>query len=324
MAGQNCGNADRTAMVIRRIRHEARRVISLTLVDPGGRPVPKWEPGAHIDLLLPSGTVRQYSLCGDPAETAALTIAVRHEPDGRGGSHELHTIAAVGTQLHIRAPRNQFSLTQASNHLLIAGGIGVTPILPMARELERRQQGWHAVYCGRHDTMPFVDELRATDPRRVTIRATDHHGRPDLAAMIADLPHGAAVYCCGPPTLIAEVTTCCARRTDLILHTERFTADPTAPASNRDRDRDIDLELAMSGTKITVPAGQTILEAIRKIRPDIPFSCTEGYCGTCETRVLDGIPEHHDTVLDTTERAANKKMMICVSRARTQHLTLDL
>lgn len=311
-------------MVVKHVRHESHRVISLTLDDPGGGPVPEWEPGAHIDLFLPSGRVRQYSLCGDAAETETLTIAVRHEPEGRGGSHELHTIAAVGTQLHIRGPRNQFSLAQVDNHLLIAGGIGVTPILPMVRELERRRQDWHAVYCGRYDNMPFVDELRATDPRRVTIRAPDHDGRPDLAAMIAGLPRGAAVYCCGPPTLLAEVATHCARRADLILRTERFTADPTVPAIDLDGGRPIEVELAVSGTRITVPVGRTILEALRDIRPDIPFSCEEGYCGTCETRVLDGTPEHRDTVLDAAERAANKKMMICVSRAKSQHLTLDL
>jgi ferredoxin len=172
--------------------------------------------------------------------------------------------------------------------------------------------------------MAFADELREINPSRVTITATDRHGRPDLAALIADAPAGAAVYCCGPPGLLADVTRYCERRSDVALLTERFTADPAAPPIYGEHARPINVELAVTGAKIVVPADQTILEAIRDVRPDVPFSCEEGYCGTCETRVLDGVPEHRDSVLGTVEREGNTRMMICVSRAKTDHLTLDI
>jgi ferredoxin-NADP reductase len=267
--------------------------------------------------------VRQYSLCGDDQDRTSYTVAVLHEPAGRGGSREVHTTALVGTQLKVSGPRNHFPLAQASEHLLIAGGIGITPILAMARALQRAGQPWHAVYCGHHGDMAFTDELRALDAERTTIVATDRSGRPDLKAMISALPEGAAVYCCGPPSLIADVTACCTRE-DLTLHVERFTADPAATKPPAGEDRPFEVELAATGASVTVAPDQTILDAVREVRPDVLSSCEEGFCGTCETRVLVGIPDHRDEVLGAAEHAQNRTMMICVSRARSDRLVLDL
>ncbi|MFF7415338.1 PDR/VanB family oxidoreductase [Streptomyces lydicus] len=313
-------------MLVKQIRSEAPRVVTLTLVDPAGDALPPWEPGSHLDLVLPSGLTRQYSLCGDDRDKTSYTVAIQHEPEGRGGSHEVHTTALVGRRLTARGPRNHFALAPATQYFLIAGGIGITPVLAMARALERSGQDWDVLYCGHRGSMPFIDELRDLDPHRVTIAQTDQEGRPDVAALIDRLPEGTAVYCCGPPSLIADVETACANADDrLRLHIERFSANPEAPPVQTDGDSPIEIELARSGTSITVPANRTILDAVReKIRADVPFSCEEGYCGSCETRVLDGTPDHRDEVLGANEHGRNSTMMICVSRATSKRLVLDL
>ncbi|MFB6931359.1 PDR/VanB family oxidoreductase [Streptomyces chartreusis] len=317
------GNAK--TLLVKQIRSESPRVITLTLVDPAGEPFPPWEAGAHLDVELPSGTIRQYSLCGDNQDKTSYTIAVQHEPAGRGGSHEVHTAPLIGKELTVRGPRNHFPLISSEEHFLIAGGIGITPILAMARVLERTGQRWQVVYCGHRRDMPFIDELRNVNPHRVTIIETDQQGRPDVRAVINQLPSDTAVYCCGPASLISDISEACAE-TDkgLTLRVERFTADPQSRPLQTDGDTSIEVELAQSGTVISVPADQTILEAVREIRPDVPFSCEEGYCGSCETRVLDGTPDHRDEVLGTNERGRDGTMMICVSRAKSQRLLLDL
>jgi ferredoxin-NADP reductase len=314
---------DRRSLLVKQVRAESSRVFSLTLIDPAGDAVPPWEPGAHLDLVLPSGTIRQYSLCGDDRDRKSYTVAVRHDPGGRGGSHEVHTTPMVGREVRVIGPRNHFPLAAADQHLLVAGGIGITPILAMARTLERTGQAWHVVYCGHRRDMAFVDELLDVNPGRVTIVETDHQGRPDLDALIDRLPAGAAVYCCGPPSLVADVRSSCAGK-GLTVRIERFTADPDATPAGTDGDGDIEVELVRSGTTITVPPGRTILDSVREVRPDVPSSCEEGYCGTCETRVLDGTPDHRDDVLGPSEHDGNHTMMICVSRARSKRLVLDL
>jgi ferredoxin-NADP reductase len=312
-------------LLVKQIRAETPRVVTLTLVDPAGGSVPPWEPGAHLELALPSGTVRQYSLCGDDQDKTGYTVAVLHEPAGRGGSHEIHTTALVGRQLTVLGPRNHFPLARAPRHFLVAGGIGITPILAMARALERCGQDWHVLYCGHRGSMPFVDELRELDAHRVTVVHTDQDGRPDVAALIGRLPEGTAVYCCGPPSLISDVRTSCAQAGNgLDVRVERFSADPDAPPVHADGDGPLEVELARSGTSITVSADRSILEAVRDVCPDVPSSCEEGYCGSCETRVLEGVVDHRDEVLGAHEHAHSRTMMICVSRARSERLVLDL
>lgn len=325
MPAEPSGANTRTTMLVKQIRSETPRVVSLTLIDPSGAAVPQWEPGAHIELVLPSGIIRQYSLCGDDQHKTSYTIAVLHEPAGRGGSREVHNTALVGKELTVAGPRNHFALEPADEYLLIAGGIGITPILAMARALERTGKYWRAVYCGHHRNMAFVEELRGINPDRVSIIATDQRGRPDLRSLLGGLTPGTAVYCCGPPSLIADVSACCDQAgRQLTVRVERFVGDPAARPVSTGGDGPIEVELAISGSTITVPAEQTILDAVRAIRPDVPYSCEEGYCGSCETRVLHGIPDHRDEVLGAVERASNNAMMICVSRAKSDRLVLDL
>lgn len=312
-------------MLVRQVRWEADGVVTLTLVDPEGAPLPGWSPGAHIDLVLPSGLRRQYSLCGDELDAHSYTVAVRLEDPGRGGSREVHGSVLVGRHVAIFGPHNRFPLAEAEHHLLLAGGIGVTPILSMARALQRRGSEWSAVYCGRTTrTMAFSRELVALDPARVECVTTAEEGRTDLAARIADLPAGAAVYCCGPAEMLEAVTVACLAR-GLAVHTERFGADPVAAAVGEEPGGDgpLEVELRRTGRTITVEPDQTILEAVRDHIDEVDSSCEEGFCGTCESRVLEGVPDHRDTVLGTAEREANKTMMICVSRAIGGRLVLD-
>ncbi|MES5825048.1 PDR/VanB family oxidoreductase [Streptomyces sp. RG80] len=268
-----------------------------------GRDLPRWEPGAHLDLVLPSGLVRQYSLCGDPADTSSYTLATRLVADGRGGSREVHEQVAEGMELEVRGPRNRFPLVEADSYVFVAGGIGITPILSMLRALPDGAR-WRLLYCGRsRESMPFVAELERLD--RVTVAV----GVPDLDAL--EVPEDAAVYCCGPDGLMAAVAERFPR-----VHLERFTPRATAPGGS------FELELRRSGRTLTVPADSTVLAAVRRELPDTLYSCEQGFCGTCQQRVLEGEVDHRDELLTDGERGDS--MLICVSRARSERLVLDL
>ena len=272
-----------------------------------GRDLPGWEPGAHIDLVLPSGLVRQYSLCGDPADSSSYTVATRLVEDGRGGSHEVHEQVRVGTELEVRGPRNRFPLVEAPGYVFVAGGIGITPVLPMLRALPDGAD-WRLLYAGRtRESMPFLAEIEDLGADRVTVVA----GLPDLDGELADVPEGAVVYCCGPEGLMAAVAE---RFPDVRL--ERF-----APRSSA-KGEAFELELRCSGRTLTVPADSTVLAAVRAELPNTLYSCEQGFCGTCQQRVLEGEVEHRDELLTDAERADS--MLICVSRARSVRLVLDL
>ncbi|MEV7887603.1 PDR/VanB family oxidoreductase [Streptomyces sp. NPDC002817] len=268
-----------------------------------GRDLPRWEPGAHLDLVLPSGLVRQYSLCGDPADTSSYTVATRLVTDGRGGSREVHEQVAAGMELEVRGPRNRFPLVEASSYVFVAGGIGITPILPMLRALPDGAE-WRLLYCGRsRESMPFVAELEELD--QVTVVA----GAPELGAL--DVPEGAAVYCCGPEGLMAAVEERFPQ-----VHLERFTPRATAPGAA------FEVELRRSGRTLTVPADSSVLAAVRRELPNTLYSCEQGFCGTCQQRVLEGEVDHRDELLTDAERGDS--MLICVSRARSERLVLDM
>ena len=314
------GDADVRPMLVRQLTWEAHDVVSLRLVPVDGAEVPGWAPGAHVDLVVPSGAVRQYSLCGDPDDATGYTVAVLREADGRGGSVEIHDSALIGRTVGVRGPRNHFPLRDAESYLLIAGGIGITPILAMARELARRGAKWRAVYGGRsRRSMAFVDQLRGLGD--VAIVPEDERGLLDLGGELAAVGAGTAVYCCGPERLLRAVTEAAQAR-GLELRFERFGADPSRPADAAGAA--FEVVLHRSGRTLPIPAERSILDAVRELIPDTPASCEEGFCGTCETRVLEGVPEHRDTILDDSERAANETMMICVGRSRTPRLVLDL
>ncbi|MFD5451307.1 PDR/VanB family oxidoreductase [Streptomyces sp. NPDC127100] len=282
-----------------------------------GHDLPRWEPGAHVDLVLPSGLVRQYSLCGDPEDTSSYTVATRLVEDGRGGSREVHEQVQEGVELEVRGPRNRFPLVEAPAYVFVAGGIGITPVLPMLRALPEDAE-WRLLYGGRtRASMPFLEDVEklGADRARVTVVAEDEDGLPDLDAFLADLPEGAAVYCCGPETLMAAVEERLPEGT--APHLERF-----APRTAAGGDGEFEVELHRSGRTLTVGAGSSVLAAVRAELPNTPYSCEQGWCGTCQQRVLEGEIDHRDELLTDSERGDS--MLICVSRARSARLVLDL
>lgn len=329
---------------LRGVRWEAEGVVSLELDDPAGGELAPWEPGAHLDLLLPSGTVRQYSLCGDPADRARYRVAVLRVADGRGGSREVHDALRVGMELTVRGPRNAFPLEEAERYVFVAGGIGITPIVAMVREAAARGADWTLLYGGRtRASMAFVEELEAVAAAvpvaagaggngggRLLLLPEDEHGLLDLDRAL-ELAGGGALYCCGPAPLIdALEARCAAAGCPEALRVERFApaARPAAPTGAADGDgaasATLRVTLARSGVELEVGPEQSIMEAARAAGVEVPSSCEQGICGTCETRVLDGVPDHRDQLLTPEERAGGETMMVCVSRACTPRLTLDL
>ncbi|MFF4568662.1 PDR/VanB family oxidoreductase [Streptomyces sp. NPDC001410] len=301
-------------------------VLALTLRDPLGRDLPGWGPGAHVDLLLAPGLERQYSLCGDPADRSAWRIAVLREPDGRwgsprpkagGGSAYVHDQLGLGDKVRVRGPRNHFRLEPAPRYRFVAGGIGITPILPMLAAAETAGAEWSLLYGGRsRGSMAFAEELvRYGD--RVSLAPQDETGLLDLGAVLDEVPDGTLVYCCGPAPLLDAVEERCPGG---VLRVERF--QPKFQQGSIDCE--FEVELARSGRTVVVPAGVSVLDAVRGAGVEVLYSCTEGTCGTCETDVLDGAPDHRDSVLTEEERAAGDTMMICVSRCRGARLVLDL
>ncbi|TGN77939.1 oxidoreductase [Streptomyces bauhiniae] len=280
-----------------------------------GSDLPAWEPGAHLDLVLPSGLVRQYSLCGDPANSSVYEVAARLVEDGRGGSREVHEQLTEGLELEVRGPRNRFPLVEAPAYVFVAGGIGITPVLPMLRALSE-DVDVRLLYCGRtRASMPFLKEAAALVGDGCTVVAEDEDGRPDLTALLTGLPEGAVVYCCGPEGLMAAVEAALPEGT--ALHLERF-----APRTAGGEDTAFEVELRRSGRTLTVPADSTVLAAVRRELPDTLYSCEQGFCGTCQQRVLEGEVDHRDELLTDGER--DDSMLICVSRARGERLVLDM
>ncbi|GAB7105831.1 PDR/VanB family oxidoreductase [Streptomyces phaeofaciens JCM 4814] len=294
-------------------------VLALTLRHPLGEPLPAWEPGAHVDLVLGPGLERQYSLCGDPADRTRWRVAVLREPAGRGGSALVHDQVRQGDKVRVRGPRNHFALRPAARYRFVAGGIGITPVLPMLAAAEAAGAEWTLLYGGRtRDSMAFTGEL-ARYGDRVTVAPQDESGLLDLGPVLDALPEGTLVYCCGPGALLDAVEERCPAGA---LHLERFR--PKERTTGGDGDGEFEVELDRSGVTLTVAPGVSVLETVRAAGVEVLFSCTEGTCGTCETDVLDGTPEHRDSVLSPGEREAGETMMICVSRCRGRRLVLDL
>ncbi|MFE3454221.1 PDR/VanB family oxidoreductase [Nonomuraea sp. NPDC059194] len=305
------------ALRLHQITWLAEGVVRLELTDPrGGAALPSWEPGAHLSLHLPNGQIREYSLCGDPADGRAYAVAVQRDERSRGGSAHVHERLRVGDLIEVDGPKNNFALVDAPSYLLVAGGIGITPIKTMAEALEAAGKDWRLFYCGRsRDRMAFADGFGD----RVTLHCDDEAGSPpDLAAVIARAPADALVYCCGPEPLIQAVER--ALDDPARLRVERF----RAPEQPRGSAAEAPFTVVCRDRRFTVEPGKSILETLRANGLDAPSSCEEGICGTCETRVLGGEPDHRDFLLTDAEKAAGTSMMLCVSRARTPELVLDL
>lgn len=318
---------DRTVSLVvadRRVVAHDQNVVALTLVTADGARLEPWHPGSHLDVHLPSGRVRQYSLCGDPADHDSYRIAVRRIPSGGGGSIEVHDVLTVGSSITTSGPRNAFPLTvpgfgsPSRQFRFIAGGIGITPILPMLALAERLGVDWSMVYTGRNrDSLPFIDEV-SRHGDRIEIRTDDASGVPSAADLLGDCTDGTAVYACGPAPLLTAVRARLAGRAEVELHFERFAAAPVVDG------REFSVCVASTGRDVRVGAEETLLTALQRDGVRVPYSCQQGFCGTCRTRVLAGGVDHRDTLLTDPERDAGL-MMICVSRATDgAGLILDL
>jgi ferredoxin-NADP reductase len=328
---------DRTLIVSERVM-VARDVVALTLRDPAGAKLPSWQPGSHIDLVLPAPSrspagspgagdaplVRQFSLCGDPRDATSYRVAILREDSGRGGSVAVHDRLHAGSTVVSRGPRNHFAFEVAPSYRFIAGGIGITAIYPMVRAAAAAGADWSLAYGGRSIAgMAFATQLRDTHPDRVRIYESHGAGRMDVADVLARPDAVTDVYCCGPESLLhaAEVAASELRWLPGALHVERFVArelgDLLWP-------RPFEVDLLLSGQTITVRPGETILERARDCGGIVLSSCREGTCGTCETPVLEGLIDHRDSVLTADEQAAGDRMMICVSRAACERIVLEL
>lgn len=314
------GDLDGPLIVTDRVQG-ADDVAVLTLAQPDRGQLPVWAPGAHVDVAVPGVGTRQYSLCGDPADRTRWRIAVLRETDGRGGSRTLHDEVRPGSTLQVGGVRNNFPLVEAERHILLAGGIGITPLLPMAAHLEATGANWTLHYGGRQrSAMVFLDELPSS--ARCAVYTEDTDGLLPLVDILAQPRPNTAVYCCGPEGLLAAVETACATWPPGTVHVERFHPAPADPALVRSRA--FDVVLARTGQTVPIPAGGSIIDELARAGVDIVSSCREGTCGSCETVVLDGDPCHRDSVLSDAERTSGNTMMPCVSTAASDTLVLDL
>lgn len=318
------GRVIRLTVVHRQVVARDQDVVALTMAAADGRPLPRWHPGAHLDIRLPSGLLRQYSLCGDPGDAGTYRVAVRRIPCGGGGSVEVHDGLPVGAAVTTHGPRNAFPLTvpgygsPSQRFRFVAGGIGITPILPMLSLAERLGVDWSMVYAGRsRDSLPFIADVSRFGDRAV-IRTDDVSGLPTAAELLGDCPDGTTVYACGPAPMLTGIRTALAGRDNVELHFERFAAPPVIDG------REFTVSIASSGQDVVVGADETLLAALRRADVSAPYSCQQGFCGTCRTRVLGGTVDHRDTLLTEPERGGGM-MLICISRAANrERLVLDL
>lgn len=307
-------------LVVTAVDVVAQDVVALSLARPDGGSLPDWTPGAHIDLVLGEGLVRQYSLCGRTEDTDRWRVAVLKTGDSRGGSESVHALAR-GASITVRGPRNHFPVVASQRYVFIAGGIGITPIMTMIEEVDAAGADWELHYGGRRrGSMAFLDEL-ARYGDRVHLVPEEELGLLDLDAIIGVPRSRTLVYACGPEPLLTAVEQRCAAWPTGSLHLERFAS---RASSGTAEDKPFDVVLQRSGKTVHVPADRSIFDVVREAGVSVLGSCLEGICGTCETEVLDGELDHRDSVLDPEERESGEVLMICVSRCRSDRLTLDL
>jgi tetrachlorobenzoquinone reductase len=306
------------------VRAEARDVVTLELRAPGGGPLPPFEPGAHLDLHLPNGLVRQYSLTNDWRERDRYVIGVGRVADSRGGSSFVHSSIRAGTQLTISAPRNNFALDPgAERFLFIAGGIGVTPIMAMIRWCVANAKPWRLIYAARsRQRAAFYEDLSALAKDCAQFHFDDECGQVlDVAQAISSWSEGERIYCCGPAPLMEAVK---ALSEKLPQDTVRFEWFTTPDSDEPKESGAFTVKLERSGIELAVPANKSILEVLEQHGIEVPFSCREGLCGTCVTSVCAGEPDHRDYVLSDEERESGKLITVCCSRSKSPVLALDL
>lgn len=307
---------------LRCISWEVDGILQFELCAEGRSTLPSFTVGAHIDVHLPNGMVRSYSLLGGPEDSEHYRIAVQLSPQSRGGSRFMHESLTAGQRLWISPPRNTFPLVDAPRCILIGGGIGITPLFGMAQCCEREGRDWTLHYATR--TQPALFEAwcaaRADRVRRyITESADGSGGLLDLAAVVMDEPAGTHFYCCGPQPMIDAFLAATRDRPADEVHIERFTVAPDTLAHPG-----FEVELARDGRVFEIPPGRSILEVLLEAGLDVSYACGQGICGLCQTVVLAGDPDHRDSCLTPEDHARERTMMICCSGARTDKLVLDL
>lgn len=309
------------------IRYEARDVLSFVLAPlESGRSFPAYTPGAHVDVHLTGALMRSYSLSNGSDDAGLYRLTVQRDPNSRGGSSHMHENLRAGQELEISAPRNNFELHEQSPlSVFIAGGIGITPFMPMMTRLNKLGQSWRLHYCVRMREraafVPEIQRLAAVGHGDVSFNFDAEPGGAmlDLNALIAGLPPGTHAYCCGPTGMLHAYEKAAAHLPQECVHREYFSSDVKAAAEGG-----FTVVLGRSGLEVFVKSGDTILKAIRAAGIDVQSSCEEGVCGACETRVISGQPDHRDMILSERERAESKSMMICCSGCKSERLVLDL
>ncbi len=307
------------------LRYEAQGIISVDLRAAQQQDLPAFTAGAHIDVHLPNGLVRSYSLLNDCSERHRYVLGVLKDAKSRGGSRAVHEQLRIGTVLSISQPRNNFALHEEAPHtVLVAGGIGITPILCMARRLRALGQSFELLYFARARThAAFADEVAALGAPVHWHFDDAQAGPPDLKALLAarSAP-GTHYYACGPAVMLDAFEAHCQALGYANAHIERFAAVEVAASS--DARQSYQVELKRSGKVIEITPDISLLAALQAAKVNVQTSCEEGICGSCETRVLEGLPDHRDSVLSPAERATNQAMMVCVSGCKSERLVLDL
>jgi ferredoxin-NADP reductase len=306
------------SLVVRDYATAADGVVSLVLSSPDGSVLPAWAPGAHVDLVMPEA-MRQYSLCGDPERRDEYRLGILLEPASRGGSRYVHETLRQGATVSVSRPRNHFPLVDGPAYLFIAGGIGITPLLPMMAQAEAKARPWSLVYGGRTRTsMAFLDEISRYGDK-VSVHPQDVSGLLDLPGLLDHL-EDTLVYCCGPEPLLAAVEARCSAWAAGRLHVERFAARTDQPARIN---LPFEVECRRSGFCVSIGADETMLDGLIAAGIDADSDCEEGICGTCEMTVLEGVPDHRDDCLSEEERSSGEIILPCVSRALGARIVVD-
>ena len=321
VSAPNAAAPSSVQVLVRAMRWEAPGVLSLELSAADGALLPPFEPGAHVDLRLPDGTLRQYSLCGDPSNRSHYRLGIRAVGGGLSSSF-VHRKLRPGELVTVSTPRNNFPLADAERYLFVAGGIGITPLIPMMRQASARGRAWTLLYCNKREAdAPFIEEIRAFGGE-ISLHSSEAGTRLDVETQLKTPRPGTMVYCCGPEQLMTAVEEATAAWPQDMVRFEWF-----APRSRPDEGASGSFEVVcnISGVTLTVPEDRSVLDVLNDAGIEIPSSCQQGICGTCETRVVSGEVDHRDSILSSAERAANQTMMTCVSRAKPgSRLVLDI
>lgn len=316
-------------LVVQSVEQVADGIVALRLGLPGNTVLPAWSPGAHIDIECgDTGLARQYSLCGDPGDTGVWQVAVLNDPDSRGGSAWIHTHVQPGATVRVRGPRNHFHLDESrpGPYVFVAGGIGITPVMAMARRVKALGKPYHIHYsCRSRRAMAFAQQLQSEHGGNISFYVSNEAGRNDFGRLFGGLAANAQVYACGPARMLLalEAAAYASGLPEGALHVEHFSNEQ--PTLDPDRETAFQVELRNSGLTFTVPNDKTLLEVLRAKNIDVQSDCEEGLCGACEVGVVSGDVEHRDSILGAAERRENKRLMTCCSRARNGGtLVLDL